>query len=369
MPRFGWLVCLLFVYFSIVASQNQCQDVICEPLDCNDPYACSDTVWDEDGCCQQCCEEPCVDCFQDPCNSYTCGDNPAWICQANYCGGCNREWYDSDGEYHICSNEIFDVNPCDYLDCDMQPICDNNNGFCNGYSYPGDGCCPVCCEEQCSECFADPCYSYVCNDNLNWHCEPNYCGGCNREWFDDNGGHRICENEEFVEENICNLIDCYHGVECSGCGLIWDENGCCQYCCPEESCTECFVNPCDFYVCEDNASWTCQANYCGGCNREWYDENGSYQICKSENIVPSQPQSYETNPFSTVIQTTDLSTESTYESFSYSSGSSAEDTTGESGSLSTDSGSLVFYDDTNETNNASALKWFSFLAFVLYFLF
>jgi hypothetical protein len=53
--------------------------------------------------------EPCdnlVDCFVDPCQGWSCGEFPDYTCQANYCGGCNRDWFNSAGEPAECENEI-----------------------------------------------------------------------------------------------------------------------------------------------------------------------------------------------------------------------------------------------------------------------
>jgi Tissue inhibitor of metalloproteinase len=41
-------------------------------------------------------------CFVDPCTTATCGD-PTAVCEANYCGGCNAEFYDPSGDM-VCHN-------------------------------------------------------------------------------------------------------------------------------------------------------------------------------------------------------------------------------------------------------------------------
>ncbi len=63
-----------------------------------------------------CCGDRCactdgtqpVQCFVDPCNVSSCGVSGA-ECQANYCGGCNAEWYDEGGS-RVCESK------CDYDD-------------------------------------------------------------------------------------------------------------------------------------------------------------------------------------------------------------------------------------------------------------
>ena len=264
----------------IIPPPSPCELVRCAGVTEEDCDGCG-LVWDENGCCQSCCDEPCVECFVNPCDNYICDRHPEYTCEANYCGGCNREWYDENGLYQICESELFaQENPCAYVDCDQEPICEEGCG----YSYVEDSCCPTCCDEPCVNCFVDPCEFYICGDDPSYTCRSNYCGGCNREWFDENGMHRICRNEAIqTVEDICNLVDCMPVPEESdcGCGLVWDENGCCQSCC-DEPCVRCLTNPCENYICDDNPEFTCQANYCGGCNREWYDAEGKYQICSSE---------------------------------------------------------------------------------------
>lgn len=43
---------------------------------------------------------------------------------------------------------------------------------------------------------------------------------------------------------------------------------------------QCFVNPCDVSSCDVEGA-ECQANYCGGCNAEWSDENGA-RVCENQ---------------------------------------------------------------------------------------
>jgi hypothetical protein len=41
-----------------------------------------------------------VECFADPCSVSTCDADGA-VCRSNYCGGCNAEWTDADGD-RVC---------------------------------------------------------------------------------------------------------------------------------------------------------------------------------------------------------------------------------------------------------------------------
>ncbi|CAH1263557.1 Hypp2729 [Branchiostoma lanceolatum] len=38
-----------------------------------------------------------VNCAVDPCTTATCAAHPSATCKANYCGGCNAEFYDDSG--------------------------------------------------------------------------------------------------------------------------------------------------------------------------------------------------------------------------------------------------------------------------------
>ena len=47
----------------------------------------------------------------------------------------------------------------------------------------------------------------------------------------------------------------------------------------------CFVNPCRFATCPNHPTATCRANYCGGCNAEWFI--GPLQVnCQGEHFYP-----------------------------------------------------------------------------------
>ena len=40
----------------------------------------------------------------DPCASATCADVPDAVCVANYCGGCNAQFYDYNGDPTNCTS-------------------------------------------------------------------------------------------------------------------------------------------------------------------------------------------------------------------------------------------------------------------------
>ena len=44
----------------------------------------------------------------------------------------------------------------------------------------------------------------------------------------------------------------------------------------------CLVDPCSVSSCESNSKAKCKANYCGGCNAEWFDGQGLPVKCEKE---------------------------------------------------------------------------------------
>jgi len=78
-------------------------------------------------------------------------------------------------------------------------------------------------------------------------------------------------NNEWKALNEAGLAFLRSRYNCCG-----DECGCTDGTQP----VQCFVDPCEVSSC-DEASAECQANYCGGCNAEWYSESGS-RVCESK---------------------------------------------------------------------------------------
>lgn len=227
-----------------------------------------------EGCCETCCPESCAECARDPCEGYACQNYPGYQCRSNYCGGCNREWYTSNGEPVVCPVEIFEEHPCATVRCaSVDPE------SCNCGLAPTDGCCSSCCEEACVSCSRDPCEGYTCLDNEKYTCEANYCGGCNRLWNDENGNRVFCEFESV--ETDCSAVSCPAlELECGECGETVID--CCPVCVPI---ADCFANPCENTFCADNEEYTCEPNYCRGCGRDWFDKQGNNVECKNEVFV------------------------------------------------------------------------------------
>jgi hypothetical protein len=134
-----------------------------------------------------CCGEACkcgdgsefVECFADPCQTTTCSD--ASSCVANYCGGCNAEFYNQNGE-PICTA------------CTQNSDCASDQQCLNGQ------CHTLCTsDENCDgEHYCLSIY-HVC---VPWHQVGEYCG-------DKFGYHRCAPNLTCV---ITNYTRPYEGV-------------------------------------------------------------------------------------------------------------------------------------------------------------
>lgn len=192
--------CVLLCLMAAVIAQPICE---CPDID---PEVCECGVV-SNGCCTQCCTE-CTQCFADPCKDYSCGGYPGYTCKANYCGGCNREWFTSQGEPVECEFELQGESACALVDC-MPPEmleCENSCG-----TTKGDSCCEHCCDLPCVECFVDPCDGAVCSGHPELSCQSNYCGGCNRDWFNADGIKVTCPMEN--DNNDWN-VDCERNSDC-----------------------------------------------------------------------------------------------------------------------------------------------------------
>ena len=125
-----------------------------------------------------------------------------------------------------------------------------------------------------------------------------------------------------AQEN-CALVDCAEPT-CTelACGIYHPNDSCCAECCPDpHGCTNCINDPCEDVRCNDNNSYKCVANFCGGCNREWFN-NGIFVVCTSESFVADDDDGFTTiTSFQSSIFTSDFEFSrslSSYESFSFS---------------------------------------------------
>ncbi|CAF2123414.1 unnamed protein product [Rotaria magnacalcarata] len=95
-------------------------------------------------------------------------------------------------------------------------------------------------------CLIDPCTTSTCPGDKSATCTANYCGGCNAIWTSANG-----------KPAKCSTCPSDHGV------------------------VQCFVDPCKDKTCPKYPDAKCVANYCGGCNDEWFLANGQQVQCRT----------------------------------------------------------------------------------------
>ncbi|XP_035663466.1 uncharacterized protein LOC118407154 [Branchiostoma floridae] len=99
------------------------------------------------------------------------------------------------------------------------------------------------------QCMLDPCDVATCPGNPRARCEHNFCGGCNAVFYDKTGAM----------------------ADCNGDG------------CPDDKpMARCMMDPCDVTSCSANPDATCVADYCGGCNANFFDRSGEPACCGGE---------------------------------------------------------------------------------------
>eukprot|EP00456_Euglypha_rotunda_P036393 TRINITY_DN2794_c0_g1_i4.p1 TRINITY_DN2794_c0_g1~~TRINITY_DN2794_c0_g1_i4.p1 ORF type:complete len:377 (+),score=21.31 TRINITY_DN2794_c0_g1_i4:137-1132(+) len=146
-------------------------------------------------------------------------------CECN--PGCTKEFRPVCG-----TDNVTYANLCllEYQGCLFNDIQKLHDGPCGG--------CPP--GSRVSECLVDPCDGKTCPIYPSARCVQNYCGGCHFEFQTETG----------VPITQCRLPR----VRCNGRGV------------------QCFVDPCTVQSCPAYPDATCQANYCTGCDTEWYWE-------------------------------------------------------------------------------------------------
>ncbi|CAF4808071.1 unnamed protein product [Rotaria sp. Silwood1] len=99
------------------------------------------------------------------------------------------------------------------------------------------------------DCFADPCSVSTCPGDKSATCVSNYCGECTALWYGADG----------------NLANCNNTSSCP----------------PDQPEVQCFADPCQGAACSAYPNATCVANYCGGCNTEWFTDSGKQVQCET----------------------------------------------------------------------------------------
>lgn len=154
-----------------------------------------------------------------------------------------------------------------------------------------------CCGDECEctggkemvQCFVDPCEAATaCNDETAVRCEPNYCGGCNAEYFNDRDervcagprGAKTCIDDRGCDESEYCAIDglcapdstCTVNAECAFPGNEYDPSLDCEsypVCDPDNKCRRnCGDEMCvdhtgyDFGLCDMVVGWVFMGDKC-----------------------------------------------------------------------------------------------------------
>ena len=220
------------------------------------------------------CEFP-VPCFADPCEvAEECELNTPVECIPNYCDGCYADFYDLEGIFVDCYNNV--ISPCDDIDNVFFGVCDMFLGYavvygeCNGVSGCGWESSGIDYSdaffdtiEDCeSSCLEPP---YVCEDieysydqlhSAEYAC--NVDNDCMAVWGDCDiglGGCHYSVNEElYPEEEINHLVEQWQNSDCSG--------GVCD--CMDSPYAQCIGGIC--------ISAYCQGDNPAGCNQTGCDD-------------------------------------------------------------------------------------------------
>merc|ERR1712137_1041768 len=122
----------------------------------------------------------------------------------------------------------------------------------------------------------------------------------------------LCVGLSSSQNLSCATVDCADPA-CEEACVIYESTedvACCPSCCPS-SCVQCFVNPCDNYVCESDPELRCEPNYCGGCNRYWYSPTFfGYVECENESISSQNNADDDDDVFTTLDDDTDSTSSS-----------------------------------------------------------
>ena len=145
-----------------------------------------------------------VDCFQDPCITYECYDNPNLECLPNFCGGCFADFYDLNDNLVDCTSASESCSEMDEIGC-------NNNNSCDWIDSTETGSCSSLSLSVCDYPEYGSCYS----DCTNWG---NYYNGmfCYGTMYCTGGSYLLdnsyCEEIEYFtgdinQDNIINIQD------------------------------------------------------------------------------------------------------------------------------------------------------------------
>lgn len=270
------LPCFLSICDPSLSCVDQNPLIADEPGICMDPSPCDEGVQE-------------VNCFANPCDVNSCDAYPKADCVANYCGGCNAEFY---------------VNG-KMVDCSVPSTCDSNGTiYAEGDSFPGtgDNWCNSC---TCMEGGLIACTDMFCGPEPT-SCESDQdCGA--GEWcrVSCDGDGTTMECVPFVSEGeycggytpVCMVSLCEPGLLCVAQDpMIPDLPGICTG--PSSPCedgvveVQCLVDPCQFATCDAYPKAECVANYCGGCNADFFMD-GELMDCTESTTCESDGIEYQ----------------------------------------------------------------------------
>ncbi|KAJ8020411.1 Neurogenic locus notch-like protein 1 [Holothuria leucospilota] len=199
-----------------VASCSLYPDAVCGHNVCGEclpQFTLDGVVVDCNGGCPD--DQPPVQCLVNPCDTARCPSSLDATCRANFCGGCNAEFYDSDGNSVDCScpaNELAvtcELNPCDVATCPSNPNAECRSSACGGctarfYNLVGglvDCGGTACPQGEEVECPFDPCAVTSCPAYPNARCQANNCGICVAVFYDEDDSIVNCNLEYDCTEN------------------------------------------------------------------------------------------------------------------------------------------------------------------------
>ena len=248
-------------------------------------------------CCEKDCAcvagQPTVSCFANPCDFADC---PSGTCQANYCGGCNAEFYSETGEL-VCAPCASDEDCSWNFHCLSQaggggvcvPECEEDADCNEGYwcalinEMNDKGCKPY--QEEGESCggFTPPWGISKCKPGLS--CTdyspmiPDLPGRCRKPCAGDQDclKSQYCSSSQFCRDmGACfALSDCsmpsnsFSVVDCEGFPTC--ENGSCGWTCGSDPCTD--LGGVNFGACEMILGWAPIGGKCtlvSGCGDQGY---------------------------------------------------------------------------------------------------
>jgi hypothetical protein len=260
-----------------------------------------------------------VNCLVDPCQTATCPSVNGATCVANYCGGCNAQWFlnghDVTEQCQGCSDGSVPVNclvnPCDTATCPAINGATCVADYCGGcnarWLQNGDDVTNQCqgCQDGSRpvRCKVNPCQGSSCPAVAGATCVADYCGGCNAHWVLN--GQEVTDRcqgacPDGSSPVNCLVIPCQFAScpavagatcvadYCGGCNARWILNGLevthqCQGCPGGSLPVNCLIDPCQVNTCPSLPTASCVADYCGGCNARFFinDVEVTHACCKS----------------------------------------------------------------------------------------